>query len=86
MTGIISTNGVFSRLTFALYEDSGYVPEWLGKKLPVNSTCLVQYYIIKVMFVPKTVTIQFWLLMCNSLCHVILRCHIVAVHVQCSGL
>ena len=25
MTGVISTNGVFSRLTFALYEDSGYV-------------------------------------------------------------
>ena len=23
MTGVISTNGVFSRLTFALYEDSG---------------------------------------------------------------
>jgi len=27
MTGVSSTNGVFSRLTFALYEDSGYVLE-----------------------------------------------------------
>ena len=41
MTGAISTNGVFSRLTFALYEDSGYVIKQ-NNNLPRPHTSIVQ--------------------------------------------
>ena len=40
MTGVISTNGVFSRLTFALYEDSGYVLEWSNNHPRINKYIL----------------------------------------------
>ena len=41
MTGVLSRNGVFSRLTFALYEDSGYVLEQ-NNNLPRPHTSIVQ--------------------------------------------
>ena len=40
MTGVISTNGVFSRLTFALYEDSGCVI--VALQLEIDTSLVVQ--------------------------------------------